>query len=432
MSNRPIADHDTPDPWIIASPFQRDLFYLTFTLGNRIEIWSSSSIESFHDRNPSIRKSTIWQPPGGSPWSADIWAPELHFLFGTWYIYAAAAQPGQGNPSHRTIVLRSSNPSDPLDRAAWHFEGPLKGLPHDQWSIDATVFSPDPGLSSHSPDGRGGYPDDQRRWYIVYSGWPLGDHSDTQQDLFIANLRSPLEAHPQSLQCISRAELPWERPENGRRGVNEGPSWVDIAPTAQSPGWRGIVYSAHGSWTSEYKLAVVQYTGGPQDDCCNPALWRKRQHPLLVSDKAAGGPFGPGHASFVPSPYNDGAVFCIYHGTEREDEGWANRKGRVLCLQPNCFTDQSATMCCAYTVCGPVQGGMMPGQVGGQHAHGHHGQSSNQYPGQHGQNQSQVPVQQGHGSAGRQGGLDKYTAEIEKRIPQQYQGYFNKAKKFFK
>lgn len=48
-------------------------FYLTFTLGNRVEIWCSSQLENFHD----CQKSVVWQPVPGSPWSADIWAPEL-------------------------------------------------------------------------------------------------------------------------------------------------------------------------------------------------------------------------------------------------------------------------------------------------------------------------------------------------------------------
>lgn len=424
MSNRPIADHDTPDPWIIASPLQ-NLFYLTFTLGNRIEIWSSNNLESFHDNNPNVRKSTIWQPQPGSPYSEDIWAPELHFLYGTWFIYAAGAQPGQGNPSHRTIVLRSTNVHEPLDPSSWIFEGPLRGLPNDQWSIDATVFSPDPGLYTHNPNGQPGYPDDQRRWYVVYSGWPLGDHSDTQQDLFIARLRSPLEADPNSLTCISRAEHPWERPDGGKRGVNEGPTWVRVPETDAALGWQGIVYSAHGSWTCDYKLACLQWMGAPSDDLCDASQWRKRRHPLLVSDRAAGGPFGPGHASFVPSPYNDGRVFCVYHGTERDNEGWANRKGRVLCMNARCFLGQGETMCCAYSVCSPVQGSVMPGPLSQQ--------SQSLYSGQ--QNQSQYPGQHGHGNAAAgsssHGGFDKYASKFEQRIPQAYQGAFHKAKNLF-
>ncbi|KPI37254.1 Extracellular exo-alpha-(1-_5)-L-arabinofuranosidase [Cyphellophora attinorum] len=312
MSNRPICDQDTPDPWIIAA---NNRFYLTFTCGNRVEVWSSNSLDDFRQ----AEKSTVWQPEHGAPWSEDVWAPEIHLIDGTWYIYFCAAQPGRGNASHRTLILRSSNP-DPLDREGWHFLGPMKGIP-DHWNIDATVFS----LRPHE-------------LFVCYSGWPLGDHSDTQQDLFLMRLASPIEAIPYTLTCISRASLPWERPEQGRRGVNEGPTWLSV------PGFQGIVYSANGSWCCDYQMGLVALTGS---DPCSEASWQKRHHPLLACDKRMGGPFGPGHASFVLSPSNDGRLFCIYHGTEREDEGWANRKARVLELSPNSFWAKAPTICCA-------------------------------------------------------------------------------------
>jgi len=423
MSNQTISNQDTPDPWLVPSPFHpphSPLFYLTFTLGNRIEIWSSSSLESFHD-NSHTRKTTIWQPQPNSPWSADIWAPELHYTHSTWWIYAAAAQPNLGNASHRTIVLRCLDQDPMVGAARWVFEGPLRGLPNDQWSIDATVFSPDPGPR----EGGGAQSDEQRRWYVCYSGWPLGDQSDTQQDLFLARLKTPLEADSKSLTCIGRAELGWERPDGGKRGVNEGPSWVDF----RAAGWRGIVYSGHGSWTSEYKLGLLRFTGGPHDDLCNERLWRKRQTPLLISDKQMGGPFGPGHASFVPSP--DGQrVFCVYHGTERDGEGWSNRKGRVVSMGPEAFQEQATPMCCAYRVCGAaatnVHGGFSTMPV--QHGQGQQQQQHQQYPGQGQQHMGQ----NASGGQGGAGGFGKYANEIENRIPAKYQGMFQKAKGLFK
>lgn len=175
-----------------------------------------------------------------------------------------------------------------MNASGWQFLGPLKGMP-DHWSIDATVFSP----SGHD-------------LYCCWSGWPLGDSSDTQQDLFLVKMASPEQAIAESLVCISRADQHWERPDDGKRGVNEGPTWVSF------PGFRGIVYSAHGSWTSEYKLGLLALVG---QDPGRADSWVKRGSPLLVSGQPhEGGPFGPGHASFVPSPWNDGRIFCIYHG----------------------------------------------------------------------------------------------------------------------
>ncbi|KAI8263177.1 Extracellular exo-alpha-(1-_5)-L-arabinofuranosidase [Colletotrichum sp. SAR 10_77] len=279
MSNKIIANIDTPDPWIIAG---NGRFYFTFTLDNRIEIWSSPTLEHFH--NP--QKSTVWHPAPGTPWSVNIWAPELHYLNGRWYIYTCGAPPGVGNPGHRTTLLRCSS-QDPMDASAWEFLGPLKGMP-DHWSIDATVFSPN-----------------TRDLYCCWSGWPVGDHSDTEQDLFLIKMADPEHAIPGTLVCISRAELEWERPDDGRRGVNEGPSWVDI------PGvFRGIVYSADGSWTSHYKLGLLPLVG---QDPLNPAS----------------------------------RVYCVYHATAGYGEGWANRKARVIDMGPECFAPNAHPLCCA-------------------------------------------------------------------------------------
>jgi GH43 family beta-xylosidase len=207
-----------------------------------------------------------------------------------------------------------------MDSAAWSFLGPLRGIP-DHWNIDATVFN-------LGPD----------ELYCVYSGWPLGDHSDTQQDLFIIRLASPEEAILDTLAVISRAILPWERPDGGRRGVNEGPTWLSV------PGFQGIVYSANGSWTSDYCLGMVAYVGG---NPCKESSWQKRPSPLLVCDKSVG-PFGPGHASFVHAPYFDGRVSCIYHGTEKRNEEWANRKARVLMMTPDMFSPMARPVCCRH------------------------------------------------------------------------------------
>ncbi|RCI16638.1 hypothetical protein L249_2570 [Ophiocordyceps polyrhachis-furcata BCC 54312] len=312
MSNSVICGEcDTPDPWITAV---NGMFYFTFTLANRVEIWASSQLENFE----GCQKAVIWQPEPGSAWSADIWAPELHRIKGRWYVYTCGAPPEVGNAGHRTLVLESDR-EDPMDVSGWKFLGPLKGMP-DQWSIDATVFS------INGDD-----------LFICWSGWPPGDNSDTQQDLFVASMASPVEVVGDTMTCICHASKAWERPDDGTRGIAEGPTWVDFA------GFRGIVYSAYGSWTSEYKLGLMALEG---NDPLRAKSWSKRSAPLLMSDKDHGGPFGPGHASFLPSPYNDGRIYCIYHGTANYGEGWGNRKARVLSLGPEMFAQDADPVCC--------------------------------------------------------------------------------------
>jgi len=338
MSNKGIAKVDTPDPWMISG---NGVYYLTFTLANRIEIWESPLMEDFFN----ARKTVVWQPKKGSQWSADMWAPELHSLNGVWYIYATASHPGVGNRGHRTIVLRSTH-QDPTEQSTWEFLGPVKGMP-EQFSIDATVFRPS-----------------DQDLYICWSGWPPSDSSDTQQNLYITQMVSPEEVVSEAILppvCISSADHPWERFDGGKRGINEGPTWLNLPNGA----FTGIVYSGHASFTSEYKLGLLRLVA-PNADPLDPKSWVKRPIPLLVNDQSMPGPYAPGHASFLPSlNAGDEGVFCIYHATANWGEGFRNRKARVITLGPEAFGSEAQPVCCSNAPHNPLWTGGPVGQVGG-------------------------------------------------------------------
>lgn len=311
MSCRPIhSEIDMPDPWVLHA---NGTFYLMFTTGDRLEIWQSDNVEDFQH----ARKSVVWRP-GGSGWAPGIWAPELHNLFGAWYIYFSGERPGEGPASHRTLIVRSQK-NDPMDPQGWEFLGPLQGVP-EHWAIDATVFFTGPN-----------------DLYCCYSGWPIGDNSDTEQDLFLVKLKSPTEAIPETLCTISKPTHKWERPDHGRRGVNEGPEWVEV------PGiFRGIVFSANGSWTCDYSLGLLALEG---ENPLDPRSWKKRDCPLLTADRNKGGPYGPGHGSFIN--LGNGQMLCMFHCTSKVDDGWANRKARCMLMKPQDFSMNAASCCCA-------------------------------------------------------------------------------------
>lgn len=80
------------------------------------------------------------------------------------------------------LILQSSNPN-PIDATSWQFLGALRGM-SDHWAIDATVFSA------------------QNSMHCPYPGWPLGDRSDIEQDLFLIPLINPQDADLKTLVCI--------------------------------------------------------------------------------------------------------------------------------------------------------------------------------------------------------------------------------------
>src|SRR5689334_7494739 len=129
------------DPWVL---LRDGLYYYMNTTGHSLVIWKTRHISQL----ASAEKKVVWNPPASGPYSHDIWAPELHFLRGKWYIYFAAD--GGRNESHRIWALENPSP-DPLE-GEWQMKGKVAD-PSDRWAIDATVFE----NNSHL--------------YMAWSGW---------------------------------------------------------------------------------------------------------------------------------------------------------------------------------------------------------------------------------------------------------------------
>jgi beta-xylosidase len=71
------------DPWV----FQKDqIYYFCKSMDNGIAIAKSKTLTNPGDW------TKIWDAPSGSWNSANIWAPEIHFLQGRWYIYYTAGK----------------------------------------------------------------------------------------------------------------------------------------------------------------------------------------------------------------------------------------------------------------------------------------------------------------------------------------------------
>ncbi|ORY54562.1 glycosyl hydrolase [Pseudomassariella vexata] len=304
-----LTSMETPDPFMTQA---NGVFYFTFTAGNRIEVWSSRNLKDFQQ---TAKRSIIWTPPPGTDHSADLWAPELHALRGRWYVYYAAAHPAQGNRSHRMYVLGGPPSTENPTEGQWEFLGRIHGM-HDHWAIDGTVFELNHEL------------------FMVYSGWPLDNHheSDLIQQLFIMKLEHPTTAGSPPV-VISAPELPWEFTHDhvGAHGINEGPQFLESLDGS----WRGIVYSCAGSWTHEYKMAVLHYNGG---DPLDPRAWPKGQDPLIQAELQGQGPWGPGHGNFLNL---GGDTVCVFHATDHMTDGWNNRRAR--CQQVT-FTESGPYM----------------------------------------------------------------------------------------
>jgi GH43 family beta-xylosidase len=93
-----------PDPWV---EYKDGFYYYMNTTATNLTLWKTRSMADLK----SAEKKVVWTPPASGPYSRDIWAPEIHFLDGKWYIYFAAD--GFDNQTHRIWVVENPSP-DPF------------------------------------------------------------------------------------------------------------------------------------------------------------------------------------------------------------------------------------------------------------------------------------------------------------------------------
>jgi GH43 family beta-xylosidase len=276
--------YDGADPYVVRHD---DVYYSINTgPGGRLEVRKSDSLI---ERGQC---SVVWTPPRGGWNCAEVWAPELHYIRGAWYIYYAASN-GQ-NKNHRMGVLRSltEDPQGPYADLGQMYTGDdLAGRTHNRWAIDGTILE----LSD--------------QLYFIWSGWE--DHRDIQH-LYIAKMSSPASISSNRVQLCPNNCHAWEHvsEHRGERGLHEGPAIL------QRDGRVVLVYSCSGSWQASYKLGML--TMDADSDPMNPASWTKHSEPVFDCTAEV---FGVGHCSFTTSV--DGSEdWILFHSKKSRREGW--------------------------------------------------------------------------------------------------------------
>ena len=78
--SNPISD--LADPQIT---YYENFYYLTGTTGSNITIKKAATLNSLKFAPPKV----VFTPPSGGP-CCNFWAPELHRINNTWYVYYTA------------------------------------------------------------------------------------------------------------------------------------------------------------------------------------------------------------------------------------------------------------------------------------------------------------------------------------------------------
>jgi GH43 family beta-xylosidase len=272
---------DGADPWCIKKDGN---YYYCFKSGNGIAVSKSGLLT----KRGEIRK--VWSAPSSGWNSSCVWAPELHFFYGRWYIYYAAGESGPPFIYQQTGVLQSLT-DDPLgeyvDKGIL-YTGDNPDMKNDnRWAIDMTVF------------------EYKNRLYAVWSGWVNKEITDkTSQHLYIAEMENPFTMKGLRTK-ISSPDQSWET--GGPLDLEEGPEAIINNNNLF------IIYSCRESWTTDYRLGMLKLKSS-ESSLLNPDNWEK-SGPLFQ------GPFGTGHCSFTTSP--DGTEnWIIYHSKKSTTNGW--------------------------------------------------------------------------------------------------------------
>lgn len=275
---------DGADPWMVK---HNNEYVYCWSGGGGVNV----------SRSPKMTKrgetKKIWKAPETGWNKACLWAPEIHFIQGRWYVYYAAGESGPPFIHQRTGVLRSKtddvfseyedmgvlytgdNPADPVSNV---------------WAIDMTIL------------------EHKNKLYCIWSGWIKQETTDaTPQHLYISEMENPWTMKGKRVKLSSPGES-WET--GGPLNLNEGPQILKNGDKVF------VIYSCRESWLVEYRQGMLQLIN-PDGNLLDPANWKK-SGPVFQGNSQV---LGVGHCSFVKSPDNT-EDWIVYHSKKSSKPGW--------------------------------------------------------------------------------------------------------------
>ena len=280
------------EPWILqrADPFvlkaEDGFYYFTASVPSydRIILRKASTLAELAD----AEEVTVWTKHEKGIMGDHIWAPELHFVMGKWYIYFGAGD-AENKWNLRPYILECQG-MDPM-QDAWIEKGtPVRAendtFSFEAFSLDATVF------------------ENHGIWYYVWAE-KVGV-GKMISNLYIARMSSPWELETAQV-LLTTPDYDWERVGYW---VNEGPAVI------RKNGRIFLTFSASETGTA---YCIGMMTADENSDLTDPRSWTKSRYPVLESAPGIG-IYGPGHNSFTVD--EDGKDIMVFHArTESEIVG---------------------------------------------------------------------------------------------------------------
>ncbi|MFA9377867.1 MAG: family 43 glycosylhydrolase [Lachnotalea sp.] len=277
------------EPWIVQ---RADPYVYKHTDGNyyftaSIPAYDGICLRRAYDLSelPDAEEVEVWHKHESGPMSIHIWAPELHYLDGIWYIYYAGGDKDD-IWNIRPYILECKD-QDPMT-GTWKELGMVQVAEGDTYSfqafsLDATVFE------NHG-----------KRYMVWAEKVSVGQQIS---NLYIAQMETPYQLKTQQV-LLTTPDYNWERVEFW---VNEGPSII------KRNGHIYLTYSASATGSC-YCIGMLDINENM--DLLDPKNWKKERLPVLQTDvfKKI---YGPGHNSFTKD--QEGNDIMVYHARKTDE-----------------------------------------------------------------------------------------------------------------
>jgi len=273
--NNPIAEKRA-DPWV----FKADTgdYYLIATVPeyDRIVLRKASTINGLKN----AEEKDIWHKHDEGVMGSHIWAPELHLIDGTWYIYFAA---GEAENIWNIRMWALSNSSKNPMTGAWKEEGQIK-TQIESFSLDATTF------------------EHQGKRYLIWAQNVRGGKHGT--GLVLSEMKDPTTLTGPEL-ILTEPEFSWERM---KYNVNEGPAVIKR---------NGKIFVTYSASATNHNYCVGLLWIDENADLLEASNWHKSPGPVFYTNEDLKR-YGPGHNSFTKS--EDGETdIMIYHARDYKE-----------------------------------------------------------------------------------------------------------------
>ncbi len=296
------------DPWVT----YHDGWYYYMVTGNGFYVSKSRELERVNSNPVSVFKMADLVDNVNFKIVKELWAPELHFIDGFWYIYFTAYDGEEKSnetssgvtghaKNHRMFVLKSKTDDA---QGEYEFMGQINEL-EDDYIGDSKYDAADDKTSHYAIDQT--VFEWNERLYAVWSGWP--SYESIGQRLYIAEMSDPCTISSNRVE-ISRPEFAYET-YSMIPAINEAPQAL-ISPDGKT---LNIAFSVNRFDDSTYSLGLL--TLKENGDPLNAEDWIKTDQPVFETS-INNSTYSVGHCSFVPSP-DKSEYYVVYHARRGND-----------------------------------------------------------------------------------------------------------------